>query len=144
MLLSACLLHASLALAAPLPVAPAAPILTAIAPAAVPLAGFWMQEDGAVIEIVRQGTSNGYVGRYAAFRKDPAAPKARKLLGQLLLKDLKPDGDKLTGKVIDPDSGKEYTTELVATDPGTMEMRVKVMGLVARKVIWKRQTSATN
>lgn len=142
MLFVTTLLRACLTLSASVPAPPLAWAPVAAPVAAPALVGFWMQEDGAVIEIARQGTANAYVGRYAAFRKDPNTPKAKKLLGGVLLKDLKPDGDKLTGRVIDPDSGKDYAAELVVTDASTMELRVKVIGMVARKVSWKRQASA--
>lgn len=127
-----------------LPPAPAtapAPVEVVHAPlAAISYAGFWLMEDqDAVVEITRQGDT--YMGRFVAFRKDAANAK-KSLLNTTLLKELKPDGDDLAGKILDPKSGKDYKVTLVYTGPKTLEMRVKVMGVVAHKETWTRQASA--
>ncbi len=58
-----------------------------------------------------------------------------------MLKELRPDGNELTGKVLDPDTGKDYKATLAFTGPNTVELRVKVMGVTAHKEAWTRQTS---
>ncbi|MFD2719672.1 DUF2147 domain-containing protein [Hymenobacter monticola] len=119
--------------------APAAVSAPAVAvPPAPSFVGSWLMEDqDVVIEISRQG--NAYVGRYVAFRKSASDPKKKALLNTYLLKDLKPDGDELSGVVLDPKSGKDYKTTLSLTGPKTLEMRVKAMGMTAHKETWTRQ-----
>lgn len=98
--------------------------------------GFWLTADqDAVIEISRQ--VDGYVGRYVAFRRDPAAKKAR--LNTYSFKEMKVDGDELSGKVIDPKSGKDYKATLHLTGVQTLEMKVKMMGVTAHTETWTRQ-----
>ncbi|WP_046245404.1 DUF2147 domain-containing protein [Hymenobacter terrenus] len=100
--------------------------------------GYWLSADqDAVVEITRQG--DVYSGRYVAFRKDPNNPKKKAQLNTYILKGMKPDGNDLTGKVLDPDTGKDYNATLVPTGANTLELRVKVMGLTAHKEAWTRQ-----
>ena len=99
-----------------------------------------MQDQDAVIEISRQGET--YVGRFVAFRKDASNAVKKAKLNYALLKDLKPDGDDLSGKVMDPKSGKDYKATLVSTGPKSLEMRVKAMGMVAYKETWTRQAAS--
>lgn len=98
--------------------------------------GYWLTADqDAVIEVSRQGA--GYVGRYVAFRKDPAAKKDR--LNTYSFKEMKPDGDELSGKVLDPKTGKDYKATLHLTGPQTLELKVKAMGITAHTETWTRQ-----
>ena len=118
--------------------APAAPDLVAYAPrTASSFVGFWlMQDQDAVIEISPQG--NTYVGRFVAFRK-AANAKKKAMITTLLLKDMKPDGSDLSGRVLDPISGKEYKVTLISAGSKTLEMRVQAMDMVAYKETWNRQ-----
>lgn len=98
--------------------------------------GYWLTADGdAVIEVSRQG--DVYVGRYVAFRKDAATKKTR--LNTYSFRDMKPDGDELSGKVLDPQSGKGYKATLHLTSPQTLELKVKAMGITAHTETWTRQ-----
>lgn len=116
------------------PVAPAA--TSGVSPSYL---GYWLgQDQDAVVEISRQG--DYLVGRYVAFRKDPVKRKAQ--LNTYALKDLKPDGKDLAGKVRDGNTGKEYKGTLRFTGPNTVEVSVKVMGMTVYKEVWTRQPSA--
>ena len=98
--------------------------------------GFWLTADqDAVIEVSRQGDM--YVGRYVAFHKDPATKKTR--LNTYSFKDMQPDGDELSGRVLDPKSGKGYKATLHLTGPQTLELKVKAMGITAHTETWTRQ-----
>jgi len=98
-----------------------------------------MQDQDAVVEITRQGDT--YTGRLMAFRKSTTKEKL-KLVNTILLKNLKADGDNLTGRIVDPSSGKDYKVTLIYTGPAMLEMQVKAMGVVVRKETWTRQASA--
>lgn len=108
------------------------------APPAPTYTGFWLTEKkDVVVEISRQGT--GYVGRYVAFRTEPTSAPHKAQLNFQVLKDLKPEGEDLGGKVLNPDTGKDYKAVLHLTGPQTLELRVKVMGMTAHTETWTRQ-----
>lgn len=103
-------------------------------------AGYWLRADDAVVEFAPQG--KGYVGRYVAFRKDPASAKKKAALNTVCFKDLKADGNELSGKVIDLDSGKEYNAVLTLKSATALELRVKVMGMTVHTETLTRQAAA--
>lgn len=116
-------------------------LLFSATPPAPTYIGFWLTEDKTtVVEISRQGS--GYVGRYVAFRTEPTSAKHQAQANFQVLKELKPDGDDLNGKVLNPDTNKDYKAVLHLTSPQTLELRVKVMGVTAHTETWTRQLAA--
>ena len=96
-------------------------LLLAAAPA--PIAGRWLTAEGkAVVDIAPCGQS--LCGRIARVLKprpggpavdvknpDPAL-RTRPMAGLVILTGVRPDGDRWSGRIYDPESGKTYRSEL--------------------------------
>jgi hypothetical protein len=76
------------------------------------------------VEIYREqgGKYNGKI----VWEQEPRTKDGRNKIGMFLQRNFDLQKDQLVnGKVIDPDSGKEYDCRLLAEDDGTLTMKVK-------------------
>ena len=102
-----------------------------------PYLGTWLAEDqDGRIEITRQGAV--YTGCFVGFKDVAASHKQGYDVGAVVLRDLRPDGDALAGKVMDWSKKKEYNGTLTAPDASHLVLKVKVMGLTAHSETWTR------
>lgn len=115
--------------------APASP------PPADPFLGTWLSEDkDCRMEITRAG--NVYTGRYLSFVDQATARKKGYVVGNVVLKDMKADGQELSGRVIDAETKKDYKVTMTATDANHLLMKVKIMGVTGHSETWTRVTAA--
>jgi uncharacterized protein (DUF2147 family) len=147
----AIMLAAGLVAAETAPVAAAAPAANAATDA---LLGRWLTEprDG-IIEITRgaDGTYQGQIiGGNAPHRLDEHNPdpgrRQQLLLGQVILKDMHPDGEGgLTGGTIyDPDSGRTYRCHIQPLAADRLKVRGFIgISLLGRTQVWTRFTGAS-
>src|SRR5579863_8654518 len=147
-------LAASLAAASLAAQAPASSAGSGAAPAADPYLGRWLTEprDG-IIEITR-GADGSYQGqiiggnspqRVDEHNPDPGRRQQR-LLGQVILKDMHPDGEGgLTGGTIyDPDSGRTYRCRIEPLAADRLKVRGFIgISLLGRTQVWTRFTGAS-
>lgn len=111
--------------------------------------GQWLTEDrSGVIEITKVGER--FEGRVVGGEKkgegldvknpDPAL-RSRELMGLVILKNLKKEGDEFTdGEVYDPNTGNTYKAKARLLEDGSLKLRGYIgISLFGRNEIWSRQ-----
>ena len=111
--------------------------------------GYWLNEKNAVVEITRAADGHTYVGHYVAFRTQSTALGYQQLLHTVALADLQPPPNKpsrkcLSGTLRPTGTSQPYPVELELADAHTLRVHVKIMGLTAYTLTWKRQSSASS
>lgn len=116
--------------------------------------GHWLTEDrDGIILIVRNtlGTFDGRIvggnnpGRLDTNSPDPAR-RSQPLRGQVILRDLRYDGDgKWSGGTIyDPDSGRTYACKAELRPDGTLKVRGFLgISLLGKSQVWTRYTGTS-
>lgn len=111
--------------------------------------GQWLTEDkSGVIEITQvEGVFQGKVvggekkgDGLDAKNPDPAL-RSRELMGLVILKNLKKDGDEFTGgEVYDPNSGHTYKAKARLLEDGRLKLRGFIgISLFGRNELWTRE-----
>ena len=111
--------------------------------------GRWITEDkSGVIEITQvEGVFQGKVvggekrGDGLDNKNPDPALRSRELMGLVVLKNLKKDGDEFTGgEVYDPNTGNTYKAKARLQEDGTLKMRGFIgISLFGRNEIWTRE-----
>jgi len=135
--------------AAPLAAVFAIAALAVPALAAEPIAGQWVTQDRkAVVTIGQCGASTcGKISRFLVAPPDGAdqrdinnpdeAKRSRKLMGLLVLTDLRQDGDLWRGDIYDPETGKTYRSVIRRKGANTLEVK-GCIAVFCQTQTWKR------
>ena len=90
---------------------------------------------------IYKGDNGKYYGKLTEIL-DSTDPADQKLVGTVIIKDMKADGDKLTGGTIyDPDEDKTYHGKLSIDKSGKLEVRGSLdrWGLLGETAYWVRK-----
>ncbi|MFO7721715.1 MAG: DUF2147 domain-containing protein [Bacteroidales bacterium] len=118
--------------------------------------GNWYTAENKTVVKIYKNKSDYYFGKItwlknpneddgkAKVDKENPDPKLRNtpLLGMLILKSFKFDGDKWAGGTIyDPENGKTYKCTMKLTDNNTLDVRGYIgVSAIGRTTTWKRKT----
>jgi uncharacterized protein (DUF2147 family) len=118
--------------------------------------GDWYTAENKTVVKIYKNKSDFYFGKItwlknpneengkAKVDKENPDPKLREtpLLGLLILKSFKFDGDKWSGGTIyDPENGKTYKCTMKLTDKNTLDVRGYIgVSAIGRTTTWKRKT----
>ena len=107
--------------------------------------GDWLVEDkAAVIRIEPCGPA--FCGIIAWTRDTPGlddknpdpSKRARSVLGVEILIGMKPDGERWSGEVYNPENGKTYTSHMALKSPDSLRMEGCVLGFLCGGETWTR------
>ena len=118
--------------------------------------GEWYTAENKTVVKIYKNKSDYYFGKIiwmknpneengkAKLDKENPDPKLRStpLMGLLLLKSFKFDGEKwIGGTIYDPENGKTYKCTMKLTDRNTLDVRGYIgVSAIGRTTVWKRKT----